>query len=155
MDPKVWGPHAWLFIHSVALQYPDKPTANEKIKFGDFFNSLKYVLPCRKCRLHYTQHYKKSPPDLRDKKSLVQWSVDLHNNVNASNNKPEIDMKDFLQFYHKLYNKRIRISIPKIKSNKERKIIYRKADLLNEKGWRKHPWLVRLEDRLFKICNVF
>ena len=30
LDPKVWGPHYWFFLHTLALTYPESP--NEVIK---------------------------------------------------------------------------------------------------------------------------
>ena len=30
LDPKIWGPHYWFFLHTLALTYPETP--NEVIK---------------------------------------------------------------------------------------------------------------------------
>ena len=30
MDPLIWGPHAWFFLHSITLVYPDNPSEQEK-----------------------------------------------------------------------------------------------------------------------------
>ena len=24
MKPEIWGPHAWMFLHSITLEYPDR-----------------------------------------------------------------------------------------------------------------------------------
>ena len=40
MDPKIWGPPGWFFIHSVTLVYPDNPTETEKNNFKRFFLNL-------------------------------------------------------------------------------------------------------------------
>ena len=47
MDPNIWGPHAWMFLHSITLTYPEKPTNLDKTNFEMFFNSLQPVLPCK------------------------------------------------------------------------------------------------------------
>ena len=30
MNPKIWGPHAWIFLHSITLNYPENPTPELK-----------------------------------------------------------------------------------------------------------------------------
>ena len=57
MNPEVWGPGAWTFLHSITFQYPEKPTDIDKQKYYTFFNSLKNVLPCPVCRDHYNKNF--------------------------------------------------------------------------------------------------
>ena len=49
-----------------------------------FFDSLKTILPCEICRGHYKEFLKKKPisPYLDNKKSLMEWVLDCHNNIN-------------------------------------------------------------------------
>ena len=61
MDPTVWGPKLWFMIHTIAINYPDNPTYQDKRSHEEFYNSLKYVIPCEKCRVHYTQRLKRMP----------------------------------------------------------------------------------------------
>ena len=56
MEPNIWGPSAWTFLHTIALQYPELPTDDDKKQYYIFFNSLKDVLPCPNCRMHYSEH---------------------------------------------------------------------------------------------------
>ena len=37
MDPKVWGPNAWIFLHSITMNYPKNPTNEDKEKYRTFF----------------------------------------------------------------------------------------------------------------------
>ena len=30
MEAKIWGPHAWIFLHSITMAYPENPTDNDK-----------------------------------------------------------------------------------------------------------------------------
>ena len=39
MDPRIWGPPAWTFLHSVTLAYPDNPTETDRTNYKKFFNS--------------------------------------------------------------------------------------------------------------------
>ena len=61
MDPKVWGPKLWFVIHTLALNFPDNPSYEEKRIHEDFFNSLVFLIPCDKCRIHYRQHINNNP----------------------------------------------------------------------------------------------
>ena len=90
MKPEVWGPHAWIFLHSITLEYPNNPTNEDKLNIKNFFNSVGLVLPCQKCRLNFNSHLKKYPLTdkvLESKSSLVKWMIDIHNCVNVMNNK--------------------------------------------------------------------
>ena len=58
MDPEIWGPHAWIFLHSVTLAYPENPTNIDKKNFELFFNSMQPIIPCQKCSNHYKNTYR-------------------------------------------------------------------------------------------------
>ena len=44
LDPAVWGPHYWFFLHTIAMTYPHYPNAVTKKKFYDLFHDVNYVL---------------------------------------------------------------------------------------------------------------
>lgn len=87
-DPKVWGPHAWIFIHTIASQYPNHPTADDKQKFKTFFTILSYVLPCTQCGMnmmtYIQQNYTAFLRAFDNRQSLFNWTVNFHNFVNSS-----------------------------------------------------------------------
>ena len=88
MKPKIWGPHAWIFLHSVTMNYPDNPTHQDKKEMKDFFNSLRYVLPCEKCSKNLQFNMMKYPLTdnmLSSRDSLVRWLIEIHNMVNLDN----------------------------------------------------------------------
>ncbi len=94
MQTRVWGPAGWLFIHSVAQNYPWKPTKEQMTNYYQFFKLIGNVLPCRYCRESYQKFI--SEPDtrltmevLRSRLSLVLWLYLLHNKVNN-----KLDVKD-------------------------------------------------------------
>ena len=39
MNPEVWGPPAWTFLHSITLAYPDNPSDIDKSNYENFFSS--------------------------------------------------------------------------------------------------------------------
>ena len=86
MDPTVWGPKLWFFIHTVALNFPNNPSFEEIKNYESFFENLKYIIPCDKCRLHYIQRLRDNPISkyLTDANTLFIYTIDLHNEVNKS-----------------------------------------------------------------------
>lgn len=106
MNPKVWGPHAWVFLHSVTLNYPDSPSDEEKQSMRTFFNSVKKVLPCDKCKIHFKDNLEKFPLTdkvLSSRDSLVMWLIDIHNAVNITTGKPEITYENVVSTYNSMY----------------------------------------------------
>lgn len=98
--PHVWGPHAWKFMHAVALTYPDAPSAEEKQAAQQFFSSLQYLLPCESCKLNYVKELKMFPlqPALESKQKLNEWLTALHNSVNKRLNKTVMTPEQVLQY---------------------------------------------------------
>jgi len=107
MDPEIWGPHGWYFLHSITLAYPDNPTEDDKIYHKNFFESLKNILPCDKCRNHYDQNLITYPIEnhLENKESLFKWLVDVHNRVNIDNGKREYNYDEVTKLYEIMYSK--------------------------------------------------
>ena len=106
MNPEVWGPPAWTFLHSVTLAYPDNPSDIDKSNYEMFFNSLQPILPCAKCSQNYMKHLQEDPivNNLDNKKSLVNWLIKVHNKVNKSNDKKELIYNEVMNHYKLLYN---------------------------------------------------
>jgi FAD-linked sulfhydryl oxidase len=86
-SPLLWGRQAWHFIHFVALSYPDTPNDLDKRNYLRFFKSLHKTLPCPTCAEHFKENMKKIPIRLENRKSLFEWTVDIHNEVNKENKK--------------------------------------------------------------------
>ena len=40
LNPKIWGPHYWFMIHTIALNYPHSPNDTTKKKYYDFIYSI-------------------------------------------------------------------------------------------------------------------
>jgi hypothetical protein len=94
LAPEIWGRAGWRLIHAVALAYPVKPTEKEKKVYASFLQSLGDVLPCPFCGHHFKENMLKHPPNLDSKEHFFKWTVDMHNFVNVSNNKPEISYEE-------------------------------------------------------------
>ena len=104
MEPKIWGKHAWLFLHTITLNYPDEPTLSDKQNYKSFFESLIDILPCPTCREHYEQNIINHPIDLSSRESLIKWLIKIHNLVNEKNGKPILSYEDVINNYKDIYN---------------------------------------------------
>lgn len=84
MDTRFWGPSGWKLLHLVAYSYPDNPKCTDKQKFGMFYNNLKYVLPCKYCRISLTGFMEELPIEdhIDNKRQITKWIYDVHNKVN-------------------------------------------------------------------------
>tara|TARA_Y100000389_G_C17383210_1_gene475524 strand:+ start:677 stop:1114 length:438 start_codon:yes stop_codon:yes gene_type:complete len=106
MDPEIWGPHAWVLLHTITLVYPHKPTNNDKQTYKNFFINLYNILPCDWCSHNYKIHLDKYPIDnyLNSKKNIVQWLINIHNETNKLLNKNIYFTYDnFITKYKEIY----------------------------------------------------
>ena len=109
MNPKIWGPKLWFIIHTIALNFPENPSYDEKRIHEDFFNSLVFLIPCEKCRIHYRQHINNNPVvnHLKDSDTLFRYTIDLHNQVNKKLNKRTYNYDEVVKYYRIEYGDEI------------------------------------------------
>ncbi len=106
LGPESWGPHAWKFIHIVALAYPVKPTLEEKQNYKRFYTTIGDIIPCVHCREHYKEHLLKNPITddiLINRKKLLNWTIDIHNEVNKLNGKNTYDYDTAVELIKRNY----------------------------------------------------
>ena len=85
MSKVIWGKYIWKALHYISLGYPNDPTEQQKDDYKTFYTLLKSVLPCKICREHYKENLKNHPLSndaLKNKDSLIKWTIDLHNIIN-------------------------------------------------------------------------
>jgi hypothetical protein len=107
LGPDVWGPHGWKFIHFISLGYPRKPTDDDKNNYRNFFNMIPNILPCSICSNHFKENLIKHPLTddiMNDRIKLLNWSIDMHNEVNLITNKPIIDYEQGLNLVINNFN---------------------------------------------------
>ncbi|AYV77234.1 MAG: disulfide thiol oxidoreductase, Erv1 / Alr family [Barrevirus sp.] len=106
MRPDVWGPGAWLLLHSITLDYPEKPTNQDKQNMINFINAFAQVIPCEKCRNNFKKHLLTLPLTdkvLETREHLVNWLIDIHNLVNESRGVKKLTYKEALESLLKKY----------------------------------------------------
>ena len=105
LDPKIWGPHYWFVLHTMALQYPLHPNATSKKKYYDFVQNLPIFIPISNIGNAFSRLLDRYPvtPYLDSRESLIKWMHFIHNQVNLSLNIPEKTLQETLHEYYKLY----------------------------------------------------
>jgi len=96
----------WKLLHETSFKYLDHPTDEEANKVFNFFNNDVKRIPCSTCRAHYNEYLKTRDlkEEVKSKIKLVKWLIDLHNNINKSNNKSSMSYKEVFELYNEDYN---------------------------------------------------
>lgn len=105
MDPEIWGPRLWFFLHTVSFNYPDNPSFEDMKRHQEFYENLVFIIPCHVCSKHYSEHINKIPPKLSSKKELIRWTIDLHNSVNQSLGKKIYTYKEAVELIANSFKK--------------------------------------------------
>ena len=105
LDPKIWGPHYWFFIHTVAMTYPIRPNAITKKKYYEFIQNLPLFIPVENMSGEFSKLLDKYPvtPYLDNRESLIRWTHFIHNKINQKLEKPQISLSEFYIKYYEEY----------------------------------------------------
>jgi len=90
MQTNIWGPAQWHFLHTMSFNYPVNPTLKDKKHYRDYVLNLRYVLPCKYCRINLANNFKKKPLQMCNMKSRETFSryiYELHETINKMLNK--------------------------------------------------------------------
>lgn len=105
LDPKIWGPHYWFFLHTVAMTYPHHPNAVTKKKYYEFIQNLPLFIPVEQISKEFEKFIDLYPitPYLDNRDSFVRWMHFAHNKINEKLEKPQITLNDFFVQYYNEY----------------------------------------------------
>jgi hypothetical protein len=105
LDPKVWGPHYWFFLHTLAMTYPHHPNTVTKKKYYEFIQNLPLFLPVEEISSDFSKLIEKYPitPYLDNRDSFVRWMHFIHNKINERLEKPQISLNEFFFNYYDEY----------------------------------------------------
>lgn len=81
----VWGPPMWHYLHTMSFNYPVNPTKEDKRNYRDFVLNLRYVLPCKYCRMNLKTNLRQMPLTMsvmKDRESFSRYMYELHELVN-------------------------------------------------------------------------
>jgi hypothetical protein len=96
LDPLVWGPHFWFFLHTVAISYPHHPNAVTKKKYYELIQNLPLFIPNEVIGSSFITILDEYPVTayLDNRESLIKWMHFIHNKINEKLEKPKITMNE-------------------------------------------------------------
>jgi hypothetical protein len=105
LDPKVWGPHYWFFLHTITICYPHRPNTITKKKYYDFIQNFHLFIPVESIATYYAKLLDQYPvsPYLDSRDSFIRWMHFIHNKVNEHLEKPKISLGKFYETYYESY----------------------------------------------------
>jgi hypothetical protein len=120
--PKVWGPHYWFFLNTIALTYPKWPNATTKKQYYTFFRTFSLFIPVAEIAKEFDALLIKYPivPYLDDRRALVKWVHFIHNQINRKLERPEISLREFLARYYYQY-------VPEVEKTRARYSVWQKV----------------------------
>ncbi|XP_010556521.1 PREDICTED: FAD-linked sulfhydryl oxidase ERV1 [Tarenaya hassleriana] len=78
------GRATWTFLHTLAAQYPEKPTRQQKKDVKELMAILSRMYPCRECADHFKEILRANPVQAGSQEEFSQWLCHVHNTVNRS-----------------------------------------------------------------------
>ena len=105
LDPKVWGPHYWFFLHTAAMTFPHSPNAISKKKYYDLIQNLPLFIPQEEVSSYFSKLLDEYPVTsyLDNRESIVRWTWFIHNKINEKLEKPKITLEEFYIKYYENY----------------------------------------------------
>ena len=109
LNPKVWGPHYWFVLHTIANTYPLAPNDVTKKKYYDFIQNLPLLLPIEEIGNSFAKYLDKYPvtPYLDSRPSFMKWMHFIHNKINVSIGEPELSMEESMAKYYEEYKPKV------------------------------------------------
>lgn len=83
------GRSTWTFLHTLAAQFPQKPSKQQQRDAKELMAIISRLYPCKTCAEHFKEVLKTNPPKTSSGAALTQWMCQVHNIVNKSLGKPE------------------------------------------------------------------
>jgi len=111
-NPNVWGPPLWRLLHTLAEKAGKQTNpiliADERRAWISFLKAVEMVIPCQRCKAHYTkwrtthrleQFMNYSPTVFREE--ARKWLWGLHSEVNEERNVTNLALSDLPSIYEK------------------------------------------------------
>jgi len=102
IEPEIWGPYYWGFLHTIAFRYPNYPTTITKKKYYEFIHNLPLFIPTESISKSFSKLLDKYPvtPYLDNKTSFIRWTHFIHNKINKKLDKSTIKFDKFFSEYN-------------------------------------------------------
>lgn len=102
MQTVKWGKSVWCFNHSLPFLFPEILSDEQVSTVISYLENLKNILPCKYCRMSYTEFLKELPPKnfilnpppflkfpKKSRLAVAKWLEVIHDKVNEKLSKPK------------------------------------------------------------------
>jgi len=105
LDPKIFGPHYWFMLHTIAINYPLRPNAVTKKRYYTFIMDIPLFIPNEQMATNFEKLLDVYPvtPYLDTRDSFIRWMHHIHNKINEHLEKPKITLAQFYENYYNNY----------------------------------------------------
>tara|TARA_B100000927_G_C16467890_1_gene470415 strand:+ start:2516 stop:2953 length:438 start_codon:yes stop_codon:yes gene_type:complete len=107
LDPNVWGPNYWFFLHTIAITYPLNPTVKTKKIYYNFIHNFYQFIPDKEYSKNFIKILDDYPltPYLDSRESFIRWVHFIHNKINTlyGSKNYEFTLEESMQEYYKKY----------------------------------------------------
>lgn len=106
LDPEIWGPHYWFFLHTLAYSYPSYPNETTKRKYYDLVQNLPLFIPNDGIGNKFSRLLDRYPvtPYLDKRESFLRWVNFIHNKINYLHGKDEMTLEESIRAYEQQYS---------------------------------------------------
>lgn len=98
ISTKFWGEKLWDVMYTFAFDFPkENPTMQQKQAALNFYNALRHLLPCTRCKEHYNSLLGRIPVDftvVSRRETLISWVNKVHNETNKNMGKPTVKLSE-------------------------------------------------------------
>ena len=105
LDPTIWGPKFWFFLHTITLSYPKYPNSITKKKYYELIQNFPLWIPVEEISKDFRVLLDTYPiqPYLDKKEDFIKWGWFIHNKINEKLEKPTIRYSEFYKIYYENY----------------------------------------------------
>ena len=105
LNPKVWMPHFWFILYTIAIEYPKNPNDFTKKKYYSLIQNLPVYFPEYPIGSNFVELLNKYPvtPYLGSRLSFMKWVHYIESKIKISMEEEVLDFYEGLEKYYDLY----------------------------------------------------
>ena len=121
LNYKIWIPHLFFSLETIAVYYPSKPNKMTKKKYYEFINDLPVFFPEKPMGTYFLSLLDKYPvqPYLTSRTSFMKWIFFIKKKMYKTLKIEIFDFYENLEIYYNAYKPKEVIDLEKYKSRKK------------------------------------
>lgn len=96
-----WGPRQWYWYHRMSYNAPEKCSLPVQKDYLESLVLMTKLLPCMDCYDHFNKICQNKKIDFNTRENMIDWFIDVHNQVNKRLGKPNFSRENANELYQK------------------------------------------------------